>query len=238
MKRAKAADPQHKLPIGPSQLLQIHANLQLDSIKDKQFWATITMCFFGLLRIGNATASHKTDWDQDKILKRSNITLTKKGYIVELTWTKTIQYKERKLQVAVPYLGEHPLCPTSALMSFWAQADHCKLPEHSPALGYLNFSGHMQVLTQADVRLRIATLMDLLGYVSNQYGTHSLRRGGATFLLLSGVPVEVIKSIGDWKSDCVLKYLTPDIQAKFDSWTKALSGFSFKKKVMSYHYLP
>ena len=37
--------------------------------------------------------------------------------------------------------------------------------------------------------------------------SHSLRRGGATSALSSGIPGELVKAMGDWKSVCYLVYL-------------------------------
>ena len=46
-----------------------------------------------------------------------------------------------------------------------------------------------------------------LGLPSNQYGTHSFRRGGTSFALQAGVPLDVISLMGDWKSDAMNLYL-------------------------------
>ena len=47
-----------------------------------------------------------------------------------------------------------------------------------------------------------------LGYASDCYAGHSFHRGGASFAFQIGIPVELIKMLGDWKSDSVLLYLT------------------------------
>lgn len=41
----------------------------------------------------------------------------------------------------------------------------------------------------------------------DRYSGHSLRRGNATFALQCGLPVDLIKIQGDWKSNCVETYL-------------------------------
>lgn len=46
-----------------------------------------------------------------------------------------------------------------------------------------------------------------LGIPASQYGTHSFRRGGATFALEAGVSLDVISLLGDWKSDAMYLYL-------------------------------
>ena len=50
-------------------------------------------------------------------------------------------------------------------------------------------------------------LCAVVGLDPAKFSTHSLRRGGATFLRLCGAPIEVIKERGDWKSDAVFLYL-------------------------------
>ena len=46
-----------------------------------------------------------------------------------------------------------------------------------------------------------------LGVPPDLYGTHSFRRGGASFALEAGVPLDTISLLGDWKSDAMFLYL-------------------------------
>ena len=41
---------------------------------------------------------------------------------------------------------------------------------------------------------------------AERYTGHSFRRGGATYAFRSGVPGELIKVMGDWKSDAYKRY--------------------------------
>jgi hypothetical protein len=48
----------------------------------------------------------------------------------------------------------------------------------------------------------------LLGKHSDDYSTHSFRRGGgATWAFSAEVPTELIQLYGDWKSNAYKKYL-------------------------------
>ena len=58
--------------------------------------------------------------------------------------------------------------------------------------------------------------LDKLGYVSSDFAGHSFRRGGASLAFQSGVPVEFIKMLGDWKSDSVLLYVTVPLQYRLN----------------------
>ena len=50
--------------------------------------------------------------------------------------------------------------------------------------------------------------LSLIGIDPKLYAGHSFRRGGASFAYQSGVPIELIKALGDWRSDTILIYLT------------------------------
>ena len=44
--------------------------------------------------------------------------------------------------------------------------------------------------------------------------THSLRRGGTTTLFNSRAPIAYVKDRGQWKSNCIFKYITPSLGDK------------------------
>jgi hypothetical protein len=48
-----------------------------------------------------------------------------------------------------------------------------------------------------------------LGIDPTKYSGHSFRRGGASFALECGLPPDLIKAQGDWKSDAYHSYLDP-----------------------------
>jgi hypothetical protein len=50
-------------------------------------------------------------------------------------------------------------------------------------------------------------LIEASGRDPSRFATHSFRRGGASFAFQAGVPTEVIKLLGDWKSDAFFRYL-------------------------------
>ena len=60
----------------------------------------------------------------------------------------------------------------------------------------------------------LKTTLQKAGVDHKNYSTHSFRSGGATWAFNSGVPGEIIKIVGNWKSDCYLKYLLISDQAR------------------------
>ena len=56
-----------------------------------------------------------------------------------------------------------------------------------------------------------------MGIDPQSYAGHSFRRGGASFAYQSGVPLELIKALGDWRSDTILIYLTMPLTIRLRS---------------------
>ena len=60
-------------------------------------------------------------------------------------------------------------------------------------------------------------ILSVLGLPAKEFACHSFRRGGASFAFQAGVPVELIKMLGDWHSDAVLLYLTVPLSVRIES---------------------
>lgn len=206
IKRHKGTEPTYKLTLSPQDLLAIKQRLSLSRTSDAQIWSIILTCFFGLLRISNVSAPLTSSWDPEKVVKRTDITFKDTGCVITIKWSKTIQFRERVFQAALPRLNSE-LCPTSALINFLHVAG--PIPPHFPAWSYITTCGTPMVPTPASLRPRLQSLFVSIGLPPAHYNTHSLRRSGASHLVASGVPLEVIKLLGDWKSDSVFRYLKP-----------------------------
>ena len=55
---------------------------------------------------------------------------------------------------------------------------------------------------------KLCDALNASGLPGKEYGTHSFRRGGASYAFQAGIPLKLIKILGDWKSNAVLLYLT------------------------------
>lgn len=204
-KRLKG-DSLYKLTLTVGDLLAMKQHMSLHTPADAQLWSIIVTCFFGLLRISNVTAPYTSSWDPVKIVKRKDIWIKDSGCIINIRWSKTIQFKERLFCAALPRL-DTPLCPREALLHFLQTAG--PIPADAPAWSFMTASNKLSVPTPASIRPRLQSLVVAIGLPPAQYNTHSLRRSGASHLLTSGVPLETIKVLGDWRSDSVFKYLKP-----------------------------
>lgn len=211
VKRFKGCEPRYKLTLSVANLSHMLAYLNLSRTSDAQLWSLILACFYGMLRISNVTVPSPVNWNPVKSVTRADLQFHKNGTIIHLHWTKTLQFRERVLQTALPLLDTE-VCPTTALLRFIALAGN--VPSHAPAWAYIDPRGQLCIPTQQGIRTRLKALLALSGLSTSDFNSHSLRRSGATHLFASQVPIETIKTLGDWKSDCVYKYLKPQESQK------------------------
>ena len=204
IKRGKGVTVNPKAPLMPKHLSQIRDMLRLDRLADLQFWAATLCAFFGLLRIGNLTPPHS--------VTRQDLSVTKKGIILYIRRSKTIQFGERTHSVVLPYLPGSHLCPVSTLLRFLGRTTSC--PFDAPLFSIMDTAGRMVPLSAGAFRQRLQRVTSSCPLIP-QCSMHSLRKGGATWLLSCNVPLATVRIIGDWSSDAVFRYLLPDESAKF-----------------------
>lgn len=65
-----------------------------------------------------------------------------------------------------------------------------------------------------------------VGVSPKDYGSHSFRRGGASFALEAGIPLDVISIMGDWKSDAVYLYLQMPVSQRLSAQHQLASYLS------------
>ena len=126
--------------------------------------------------------------------------------MISVRWSKSIQYRQKTLQVPLPRIVASPFCPSTALLLVL-----CQLPEQKRILPLFCFptpSGP-KPLTHATFVNHLRHCLTKLGVDPSKYSGHSFRRGGASFALQCGVPTEWIKLQGDWASDAYERYLSP-----------------------------
>lgn len=201
-RRALGDAPRQAEPILPSQLAAMLSRLS-DSPGHTAFKAAILTSFRGLLRKAHITRS-------DAALLRQDFTFHKWGMTIRVSKSKTIQYAERTLEIPVSRVSHPFLCAVKAVERHFMQvpalpgdqAFRTPTPSGSDALEYTNYSAVLKKLCSDT------------GLDPKSFSSHSLRRGGATYLLLAGSSIQEIKTRGDWASDCVYLYLRVPLQER------------------------
>ena len=75
----------------------------------------------------------------------------------------------------------------------------------------------------------LRSCLSILGYPPDDYAAGHFLDVGACFAFSSGIPIELVKMLGDWKSDAVLLYLTVplDIRIKASNLiAKSIQSFT------------
>ena len=220
--RVKGTMPNRKLPITPSILLRIHAILDFTKILDCVFWAICLTAFFAFLRKSNLLPPSAITFDPDRHLCRSDFTLIRDGVQLQIRWSKTIQFAEKLLFVPLPYLPGHPLCPVSAIFKAFNKTRGA--PPRGPAFVIPQRGGGWSPFPPLKFITILRSHLSQLGLQSKEYSGHSFQRGAASWALASGLPGEIIKILGDWKSDAYLNYLSLDHNTKLHSIQQFASG--------------
>jgi hypothetical protein len=179
------------------------------------FWAVCLVLFFGFFRKSNVLAPNTSTFVPDKHLTRHHFLVhpegIKKGLLIIVKWSKTIQHKERQLLCPLPYLQQHPLCPTTACVAAFEATKNA--PQSGPAFQIPGKQGYKPLL-YAQFIAKLRRLLEKLNIPPQDYAGHSFRRGSASWALLQGIPGETIKILGNWKSQAYLAYLTVPLHAK------------------------
>ena len=216
IKRVKGSTIKQKLPITVDILNKIYGLLNCNISFDDSFWAVCLVAFFGLFRKSHLLPTSAAKFNPDSQFTKSSFQFCSCGALLSVKWSKTIQFKDRVVFIPLPYISGSPLCPVTAIcraLSFTRSAPKCF---HAFAYYDASLPG-VRILTYRAFLSKLRDCLDKLGYVSSDFAGHSFRRGGASLAFQSGVPVEFIKMLGDWKSDSVLLYLTVPLQYRLMS---------------------
>ena len=108
-------------------MLDIFAFIDITKRVDLVFWAIIVIGFLTFFRKSNLIPDAKDEYDPIKQLSRGAITFDDTLAILTVKWTKTIQCRQRKVQVPLFPIPGSLLCPVTlvkALMNFKGKEKH------------------------------------------------------------------------------------------------------------------
>ena len=209
-------------PINIEILDKIYDMLDFDKEDDVIFWAVLLVDFFLLLRKCNLVPDSGNKFDPRRQLMVQDLQFEKDHIKVTLHWTKNSQFGNQALRFALPAIPGSKLCPVTALVTLISvnnAAPNQSLFQRSDGSCY----------TYNNLQTRLQKVSDVLG-LEHKLTSHSLRAGGATAAFLAGVPSEIIKVLGHWKSDCYLRYIRMPEQARL------AAGWLMKHRIQCLNY--
>ena len=205
LERTKRHLPNRKSPITPEMLLSFRSLLNLRDSAHLALWTTLLVGFFTFFRKANLCPVSLNMFSTLHTLSHCDFLFTSWGAVITVTLTKMQQSGDTALVVLIPSIPNSPLCPVHALHELFTTVS---APDSAPAFSYISPNGELSCITAQVLRDSIRHLVTKIDLDAKSYSGHSLRRGGATFTFRCGIPAELIKIQGDWKSDAYLLYLT------------------------------
>ena len=161
--------------------------------------------FFSLLRKSNLVPTTLADVASNSAphLRMCDVSFQHDHCILHVYKTKTIQFRQRALQIVLPFIPHSVLYPVSALkyhLANFTQTSRAPLFTIHTSTGFKPVTGHhfTKFLKFCIVNIELDP---------TQYSPHSFRRGGATFAFNAGASPLFIKFLGDWSSDAYMVYL-------------------------------
>lgn len=199
IKRDQTKKPKRKqplLPITPEILLQFRSLLNFKQQKDRALWTAILLGFYSFLRSNNLVPrSHQLD-ENSRHLTWNDIKFKSYGADLTIHTSKTNQLGHFHHIIPIPAIPDSPLCPIQALLALGQYKDNAPLFSYNKR-SFINYNDLHMGLKELAKRANLP----------NQYDTHSLRKGGASYASACGATIEQIKLQGDWRSDAVLTYI-------------------------------
>ena len=205
IKRLHGCQSVAKLPITPDILIRIYKSIDFSSITERIFWTAALFAFFTFFRKSNLFPSSAKSFDPLRNLTRQDVGIFPSFALVNVHWSKTLQFRERKLSVPIPRIPGSPLCPVTALEEYFAL---CPTPSSQPYPLFCTFAGPTAIpLLYTSFLQSLKSKLSAIGVNPAAYSGHSFRRGGASFAFALRIPSELIQQQGDWRSDAYLRYL-------------------------------
>lgn len=118
---------------------------------------------------------------------------------IRIPWTKTTGIEGADVSVTARDLST---CPLAALVRHLES--NLNIPSHAPLFSFETASGSWAPMTKPWFMARCNSIWVAAGHPAMP--GHAFRIGGATELLLEGVPPDVVATQGRWKSRAFLDY--------------------------------
>lgn len=151
-------------------------------------------------RQSNLAPAKLRGFDSSRHLLRTDVRLVPAHVQVLKKWSKTCQQIVCDRWLAVPRVSGSPLCLHAAVTALYREAPTTR--RNQPLLTFddgmpMPLSFIMKAFKLALARAGLSHCLTL----------HSLRRGGARFLQLSGVNTQEIAAHGEWRSGAIFRYI-------------------------------
>jgi len=192
-------------PVTIEHMHVLREGLDLTNSFDSAVWACATIAFWGCCRLGELVIPTPGTFNSIKNVTRDTVTTfgrVRSGpehATFHIPWTKTT--KEEGADITITSIPE----PTNPLSAFRHHLKaNASVPGGTPLFAYETADGGWAPLSRSWFLDRVNGIWQGRNML-DMYG-HGFRIGGATELLLRGVPPDIVAAQGRWKSRAFLDY--------------------------------
>lgn len=200
-------------PIDPIIFKTLAPHVQFSDPLELVAWVACLMGFHLLLRASNITSSSTKHFDPEINLTRSDFRMHEGLLVVHIRWTKTLQFKERKLIIPVIPFTDPDI---SAVRWFQSMVSQIPAPPQAPAFAVPKH-GKLYPLSYSQLDRIIKLWCCRAQLDGSRLTLHCLRRGGASWLKQRGVDDSVIQAMGDWRTMTFLKYIDSALKTRLEA---------------------
>lgn len=196
--------------ITPDMLSDISKIVNKKDPRQVVLFTAMLLAFYLFLRSSNYAAKTRTTFNPDKQLLRSDVTFAQKVALVHIKWSKTIQFRQKKLLIPLISISSKHICPFT-----WLRYMVQLIPAPSDApLFVFPSRGALTPLTYTQLNDQLKTWISQIGLRGKKFSSHGLRRGGASWAFRMNLPSLAIKLLGDWASEAFQNYIQYDIESR------------------------
>ena len=189
--RVKGKGQNGKDPLLPPQLKKVAKVVDWGCHIEFLTFVAVLILFRTLLRVSHVVWSAHT-------LTRNDVKFNKKGMLLSIRSSKTRCKGSKVEYLPVLYSQDREICAVYWLKKF-LKLFPCSRNDQLLSLDGKKFTYNM-------FRVNLKKLLSRANVVGD-FASHSLRRGGATFMSMNSCTIAEIKARGGWKSNCVFKYI-------------------------------
>lgn len=184
----------HEILVSITKILPYVCN---SSYETKLFLAAFSIAYHGLFRIGEMAISAK---ESDHIVQIENVSLESNNLKFRIPSSKTDQFK-KGCEINIRAEANKSICP----VALWQ--DYSKVRPKIVGPAFCHYNGSPITRYQFVAVLKKSLLR--AGIDCKCYSSHSFRIGRASTLSMEGVPDNIIRSLGRWKSEAYRTYIRP-----------------------------
>lgn len=198
-------------PMTPGVLRKIYNHVNLGDIQDIVCFTAILLGFYLFLRKSNLVPETVDGFNKREQLVRSDVKMGPSMVLVEIRWSKTIQYQQKVLRLPLIPAKDKRICPV-----FWLQLmmHRVKAGDQDPLFSLPTAHSGLKPLTYGQLGQRLKELVAMTGMSPEGYTLHGLRRGGTCHALECGLIGEDLKIMGDWASEAYMTYIDQTVQRR------------------------